>query len=211
MTRYTRYTTLLALLATLALAASADAQVSLSFGLGNGGGANGNGGYMTIGGGRSIGLPNPNARPPRHWNRPNRRFVTTPQVTHFDPWSGTVHTQNQEVFESVSDFGRDQSRNNGTMRRVNRPIYDHFGNLTGYEQGVEWRNSLTGQRHHETVKTTVNNNPWGGVHHTNSSRSYGSPMVNHTTSTQSVSNQSSTRSVMAPQINRQSSVGAPAP
>lgn len=176
----TRSTTLLAALATLALAASAEAQVSLSIG-----GAGGNSGFVTVGGGRSIGMPNPNSFPPRHWNRPNRRFVTPQQITGFDPWTGTVHTQNQEVFESVNDFGRNQSRNNGTLRRVNRPIYDRFGNLTGYERGVEWRNSLTGQRHHETVKTTVNNNPWGGVNNTistrsvQSSRSFATPQVNH--------------------------------
>lgn len=196
----TRSTTLLAALATLALAASAEAQVSLSFGNGNG-----NGGFMTIGGGRSIGMPNPNSRPSR-WARPNRRFVTQPQVTHFDPWTGTVHTRNQEVFESVNDFGRNQSRNNGTMRRVNRPIYDNFGNLTGYEQGVEWRNSLTGQRHHETVKTTVNqNNPWG-INHQNSSRSVGAPLVNQTVSTQS-----SSRSMASPQVHQTAGFGGMAP
>lgn len=199
-------TLLLAALATLTLATSADAQVNIGWGGGSGGG-----GFVTIGGGgRPIGLPNPG------W-RPNRRIVTKPTVTHVDPWTNTIHTQNHEVFESVNDYGRDASRNNGTMRRVNRPIFDNFGNLVGYEQGVEWRNSLTGQRHHETVKTTVNGAPWGGgvINNTNSSRSYGAPVVNNTISTRSVQ---SSHSRMAPQTNQTHSfrnqtisVGAPAP
>jgi len=167
----------------LGVAASAEAQVNLRIG-------GPRGGFISIGGGGGghrptvtpVSYPKPIGMPAPSWTyRNNRKIVTNPVVTHYDPYTGAIHTRNHEVYESANDYGRDESRNNGTMRRVNKPIYDRFGNLTGWERGVEWYNSYTGQRHHETEKVSVNNQGgWGGttVVSTQSSRSVGSPRVN---------------------------------
>jgi hypothetical protein len=52
---------------------------------------------------------------------------------------------------------------------VNRPVYDNWGNLRGWERGTEWTNSFTGQTHKDTQIYTPNN--IGGTNTTNVMRS----------------------------------------
>lgn len=149
-------------LVALGATAPAEAQISFSFNKGN------NSGSFSIGGGGSRFV-----RPGRHvvqrpvnswsggWSRPSRPVYVTPdRVTHYNPWTGAVHTHNEQINDTAFDWGRNESRNNGTRRYVNRPIRDAWGNVTGYERGWVWNNSLTGQEHGET--TVVRPNGSGG-------------------------------------------------
>lgn len=150
----------------LGVATPAEAQISFGFGNSNGGGSItlgggrgisggmrvGNNFGMTIGGGGGGGW-----RP----SRPSRPVHVGPtRVTHYNPWTGRVDTHNNQINNTAFDFGRNQSMNNGTRRVVNRPVRDAWGNITGYERGVVWNNSFTGQEHGET--TIVRPNGTGG-------------------------------------------------
>lgn len=74
---------------------------------------------------------------------------------------GTINTNGVTVYNSVNDPYREMSRYNGSMRQVNRPVYDQYGRIVGYKQGVQWTNNVTGQTHFEGE--TITNNGMGGV------------------------------------------------
>lgn len=142
---------------TLAVAAPAKAQISFGFGGSNGGGS------ITLGGGRGV---SGNMRIGNNfgmsiggggWQRPSRPVHVGPtHVTGYNPWTGAVHTHNNQINNTAFDFGRNQSMNNGTRRVVNRPVRDQWGNITGFERGVVWNNSFTGQEHGQTTITRPN-------------------------------------------------------
>jgi hypothetical protein len=69
---------------------------------------------------------------------------------------GRINTSGTTVHSSATDPYRESSRYNGSMRRVNRPKFDAYGNIVGYEVGVEWTNSVTGETHGDTKVVTNN-------------------------------------------------------
>ena len=100
--------------------------------------------------------------PGSHLGRPGYPVIVTPnQFDGLTPWGG-VNTRNDQINNTYFDYGRNASQHNGTRRMVNRPVYDSYGRVTGYEQGYEWNNSFTGQLHSDI--TTVTNNGLGGNH-----------------------------------------------
>ncbi|MEM7455046.1 MAG: hypothetical protein AAF456_11910 [Planctomycetota bacterium] len=116
-----------------------------------------------------VGMPgyyDPGYRGP-YWDpyRPSLPVAATPNViTGYNPWTGGWNTANTQVNDTRFDFGRDMSANNGSRRWVNRPVYDAWGNITGYQQGYVWNNSFTGQEHGHL--NTVTPNGMGGDHNT---------------------------------------------
>lgn len=87
--------------------------------------------------------------------------ITTPtQITGVNGLGG-LNTAGTTVLNTAFVPGRLESMNNGTLKPVSRPILDAQGKVIGFEQGVEWINSLTGQRHFESTATTANG--LGGV------------------------------------------------
>lgn len=170
-------------LAIVTLAAAAPAKAQISFGFGGAGG----GGAITIGGGRGVqgGMRVGNnfgmTIGGGGWNRPSRPVHVGPtHITGYNPWTGAVHTHNNQVNNTAFDFGRNQSRHNGTRRVVNRPVRDAFGNITGWERGEVWNNSFTGQEHGNT--TIVRPNGTGGGSSTTVVRS-ANPMAGGTGTT----------------------------
>lgn len=157
----------------LNVASTAKAQVSFGFG-GPTGGAS-----VTIGGGNRFSGNHTTFRPstttvPVGWGRPSRPVYVTPsQITGYNPWTGAVHTHNNQVNDTAFDFGRNASQHNGTRRYVNRPVRDSWGNIIGYERGYVWNNSFTGQEHGET--TIVRPNGTGGTDSTTVVRSMAPP------------------------------------
>lgn len=83
--------------------------------------------------------------------------LTTPtQVTGVNATTGGLNTAGTTILNTALQPGRLESMNNGTMKQVSRPILDAQGKVIGFEQGVEWINSLTGQRHFEVNASTAN-------------------------------------------------------
>lgn len=98
------------------------------------------------------------------WQRPSYPVWNSPtQITGFNPITGGFNTGGTSVNNTAFDPWRNQSMNNGSARVVNRPVYDNFGNIRGWERGVEWTNSITGQTHGNTQIITPNG--IGGGHH----------------------------------------------
>ena len=109
--------------------------------------------------------------PAPYWgSRPSYpHFVTPSQVTGINPWTGGLDTGNLQVNNTYYDYGRNSSQYNGTRRWVNRPVYDGYGNVTGYQEGYVWNNSFTGQEHaHLNTRTP---NGLGGENNTTVMRS----------------------------------------
>jgi hypothetical protein len=77
------------------------------------------------------------------------------RVDNIDPF-GRVNTSGTTLHSSATDPYRESSKHNGTMRQVNRPKFDAYGNIVGYEVGVEWTNSVTGETHGDTKVVTNN-------------------------------------------------------
>lgn len=92
-------------------------------------------------------------------------WVTPQTPTTIDPHTGAINSTSTQIADSVNAPGREQSRNNGTMKWVRRPVYDTYGRVKGYQQGYVWRNSWTGQEHAELNTFTPNN--LGGVNNGN--------------------------------------------
>lgn len=88
-------------------------------------------------------------------------FTSPTQVTGLNPTTGGINTAGTTVLNTALQPGRLESMTNGTLKPVSRPILDAQGKVVGFEQGVEWINSLTGQRHFESTATTANG--LGGV------------------------------------------------
>lgn len=107
--------------------------------------------------------------PPGPFQPAQIQFQTPQQISGFNPWTGGWNTQNTNISTTVFTPGRDQSRFNGSARPVNRPVYDNFGNLRGWERGTEWTNSFTGQIHKDTQIYSPNG--IGGTNTTNVLRS----------------------------------------
>jgi hypothetical protein len=83
--------------------------------------------------------------------------LTTPTLpTGLNPTTGGINTAGTTILNTALQPGRLESMNNGTLKQVSRPILDAQGKVVGFEQGVEWINSLTGQRHFETNAQTAN-------------------------------------------------------
>lgn len=99
------------------------------------------------------------------YGRPSVPVYGTPSVvTGRNPWTGGWNTGNHEINNTYFDYGRNGSQYNGSKRWVNRPVYDNYGNITGYQRGYVWNNSMTGQEHGNVTTTTPNG--VGGEHQT---------------------------------------------
>ncbi len=104
------------------------------------------------------------------WGNPvGPAFVTGNQFNGFNSSTGGVDTFNEQIDHSAFRPGRDDSRFNGTERYVERPIYDNFGNVVGYQQGYVWNNSFTGEEHGDLTNYTPNG--MGGVHQQSQTKS----------------------------------------
>lgn len=90
-------------------------------------------------------------------------FVTPNTPTNINPFTGGIDTSNLQINDSAFDPGRDAAMFNGTMRNVDRAIYDPFGNIVGRQQGVEWYNPTTGRWNGDLNNQTLNG--MGGVNH----------------------------------------------
>lgn len=112
---------------------------------------------VSFGDGPTINIPL--GRPGRRFRQPG--FHSPPQVLGYGP-NGQVHTGDATVHGSTFTPGRNISQHNGTARQVQQPIYDQFGNLTGYQTGTVWQNSITGQQHGNMTRYTPNGT--GGTH-----------------------------------------------
>ena len=88
--------------------------------------------------------------------------VTPVRFDGVNPFTGGVDSRNEQVNNTYYDPFRDASKNNGTRRFVRRPIYDSQGNVTGYQEGHVWTNSVTGVEHGELKNVT--DNGLGGKH-----------------------------------------------
>lgn len=73
-------------------------------------------------------------------------YQSLPTITGVMPGGG-INTAGTTVFGSAYDPYRNMSMGNGTLRPVNRPKFDAYGRIIGYETGTEWNNSVTGQVH----------------------------------------------------------------
>ena len=91
-------------------------------------------------------------------------LVSPNEISGINPWTGGLNTRNGQVDNTYFDYGRNGSQYNGSKRWVNRPIYDSYGNISGYSQGYVWNNSLTGQEHGNVRDVTGNG--LGGQHET---------------------------------------------
>jgi len=111
---------------------------------------------VPLGSGNRLNIPLPGQR----FQRP-LGYQTPTQVLGYGP-RGEIHTGNGQVMGSAYTPGRNVSQLNGSRRNVNRPVYDSFGNIVGYQQGTVWNNSLTGQEHGNV--TTYTPNGTGGTH-----------------------------------------------
>jgi hypothetical protein len=99
---------------------------------------------------------------------PNGAVITVPQatpvpiatspttVTGVNATTGGLDTAGSTVLSTALQPGRLESMANGTLKQVSRPILDATGKVIGFEQGIEWINSITGQRHFEVTASTAN-------------------------------------------------------
>lgn len=81
---------------------------------------------------------------------------TPTHITGVNPFTGGLNTGGTTVLNSVNAPGRMESIGNGSAQFVTRPVVDQFGRVTGYQQGVAWTNSLTGQEHFQGNVVTPN-------------------------------------------------------
>ena len=82
-------------------------------------------------------------------------YITPERFNGYTPWGG-INTRNHQVNNTYFDYGRNGSQYNGTRRWINRPVYDTYGRVTGYQQGHVWNNSITGQEHGNVNTVTPN-------------------------------------------------------
>lgn len=118
----------------------------------------------------SMGLPA--YFPPSYdpWGRPTGPAIVAPNnITGINPLTGGLNTGNFQIDHSAFDPAREQSKHNGTMEYVQRPIYGQNGNIVGYQEGHVWRNSFTGQEHGELKNYTPNQ--FGGINENTQIRS----------------------------------------
>lgn len=108
-------------------------------------------------------FPNPYSQSTPYWAlRQHPMIVTRNQQIGVDPYTGAPITRNEQVSNTYFDPTRNAMRNNGTQQFVQRPVYNSQGQITGYEQGYTWRNTITGAEHHELKTTTIK--PDGSKH-----------------------------------------------
>jgi hypothetical protein len=94
---------------------------------------------------------------PVMYPQPSVPLIVTPNTPlGFNPLTGGINTTNTQINDSFFDPGRNAARFNGTMRTVDRPIYDAFGNVVGRQSGVEWYNPQTGRWNGEVDNVTPN-------------------------------------------------------
>lgn len=89
-------------------------------------------------------------------------YVTPDRYDGINPYTGGIDTRNEQVDNTYYDPNRENSKYNGTRRWVRRPIYGAHGQVTGYQEGYVWINSVTGVEHGELKNVTENNQ--GGKH-----------------------------------------------
>ena len=75
--------------------------------------------------------------------------------------------------DTAFDPGRNESRFNGSLQNVNRPVYDQSGNVIGYNKGQVWFNDVTGKMSEDTTTTTLN--AFGGTNKTHVKRIMAAP------------------------------------
>ncbi len=93
---------------------------------------------------------------------PQQPVILTPETpTNINPFTGGIDTRSTQIDNTFFDPNRNASMNNGSMRQVDRPIYDTNGNVVGRQSGVEWYNPSTGRWHGNVNNQTLNNQ--GGV------------------------------------------------
>ena len=95
-------------------------------------------------------------------------IVTQPRFDGWSPWG--INTRNEQIDNTYFMGNRGSSLYNGSGRYVNRPVYGSHGQIVGYERGLVWNNSVTGQEHGDLTRVT--DNGMGGqlqTHHAYSS------------------------------------------
>lgn len=98
-------------------------------------------------------------------------YVTDNKITGINPETGGYDTENRQIDNTVNQIGREESKKNGTMRWVQRPVHNSQGQVVGYQEGYVWINSYTGQEHGELTNYTPND--LGGVNNQHLSRGVG--------------------------------------
>ena len=93
-------------------------------------------------------------------NRIPGGWVSPNVVTGINNQTGGLNTSNSQFADSAFINGREQGKAN--RRWVNQPVYGANGQITGYQEGYEWKNAITGQGHHELNTFTPNSS--NGVH-----------------------------------------------
>lgn len=87
-------------------------------------------------------------------------YRTPPVVTGVTPWGGP-YTHTQTYFNSAYDPYRGMSRQWGPHQPVNRPLYDPYGRVVGWESGTRWFNPVTRVWHSDIQQMTPTGS--GGV------------------------------------------------
>lgn len=89
-------------------------------------------------------------------------YVSPDRFDGINPHTGGIDTKNEQIDNTYYDPNRESSKYNGTRRWVQRPIYGANGQITGYQEGYVWTNSVTGVEHGELKNVTQNDK--GGKH-----------------------------------------------
>jgi hypothetical protein len=92
--------------------------------------------------------------------RDRRGFQSPTRVTGYGP-NGEIHTGHTNIQGSAFTPGRNLGQL-GETQQVQQPVYDHNGNVIGFQSGSTWQNPITGQQHGNV--TTYTPNGTGGMH-----------------------------------------------
>ena len=87
-------------------------------------------------------------------------WVSNNTATGVNNQTGGIDTSNSQIADSAFANGREQGKAN--RRWVSQPVYGANGQITGYQEGYVWNNSITGQQHHDLKVRTPNGS--NGVH-----------------------------------------------
>src|SRR5262245_42240412 len=88
----------------------------------------------------------PSSVPPTYYAPSYPVYVSPSYATSYTPWGG-VNTTGTTVYSSAFSPWRTASLSNGTLQYVSQPVYNGFGQVTGWRGGEAWRDSVTGQQH----------------------------------------------------------------
>ena len=95
---------------------------------------------------------------PSYYPTPNYSYpvyVSPSYVSGYTPWGG-LNTTGTTVYNSAYSPWRTASMYNGTLHYVNQPVYNSYGQITGWRSGEAWRDSVTGQQHFQGNVVTPN-------------------------------------------------------